>query len=106
MALWLRKYGHEMPKRTLLYSNNPLISVFKTGKLFKHERGSHNGMYYRFRDKKNRKRVTGTAKLKTSQQLGQTTLITSALVILSPKPQNPKPLLSLTDILYETICYT
>ncbi|CAE7204089.1 unnamed protein product [Symbiodinium microadriaticum] len=67
VALWLRKYGHEMPKRTLLYSNNPLICVFKTGKLFKQERGNHNGMYYRYNDKKNRKRVTGTAKLKNSQ---------------------------------------
>lgn len=67
VALWLRKYGHEMPKRTLLYSNNPLVAAFKTGTLHKNERGNHDGMYYRFRDKKGRKRVTGTAKLKTSQ---------------------------------------
>ena len=70
-ALWLRKFGHRIPKRTLLYSSSPIVRVFDAGKLQKSERGGESGVRT-YRDKRGRKRCVGSAVLKKTQQLGHT----------------------------------
>ena len=72
-ALWLRKFGHKIPKRTLLYANSPIIRRFETGKLAKRQRGNsrkHSGVRS-YVDRKGRKRCVGSAKLKATQCLGR-----------------------------------
>ena len=35
---WMMHYGHACPKRTVLFSNNPRVMMFSTGKLSVRER--------------------------------------------------------------------
>ena len=67
-GLWLGKYGHVIPKRTLLYSNSPFLRKLDRGKLLKEERGGDSGVR-KYKDKKGRTRVVGSPKLKTTQPL-------------------------------------
>ena len=67
-GLWLRKFGHYIPKRTILWSNSPLIRKFDLGQLLASERGGDAGVR-QYIDKRGRKRVVGSAKLKATQRL-------------------------------------
>ena len=67
-AIWMKKYGHHIPKRTLLYSNSPLIRVLDYGRLRKSERGGDSGVR-KTTDRKGRTRVQGTKKIKETQPL-------------------------------------
>ena len=67
-ALWLRLWGHSIPKRTVLWSNSPLIRKLDAGKLRKRDRLTNEHLTT-WQDKKGRRRVAGTSKLKATQKL-------------------------------------
>ena len=68
-ALWLRNFGHYMPKRTKIWSNSALIRKFETGKLKKRKGKKKASGVRKYQDKKGKTRVAGSALLKKSQQL-------------------------------------
>ena len=81
--IWLRKFGHIIPKRTLLWSNSALIRKLDWGKLHQSERGGDSGVRT-YIDAKGRKRVVGSAKLKATQLLD--CIVFYATLIMTKEP--------------------
>ena len=69
-AFWMGKWGHMMPKRTILWSNDPGIRCADRGSLKKSEKkpGNHSGVV-KYRNKKGKLCCHATPKLKDSQNL-------------------------------------
>ena len=69
-AFWMAKFGHLMPKRSILWSNAPGIRWMDRGILRKSEKkaGNHSGVV-KYRNKQGKSCCHGTAKLKESQKL-------------------------------------
>ena len=71
-----------MPKRTMLWANTPLIRMLDGGKLCKADHGDGDSGVRTYRDKKGRKRVVGSKKLKKSQWPGLSRSCTCSACLL------------------------
>ena len=69
MAFWMRKYGHESMKRSLVLSNSKHVQRLDRGKLTKWEKKTSKKAATTTVDKTGRKRFQGSKALTATQQL-------------------------------------
>ena len=63
---WMKKYLHWVPKRTVCWSNSPMIRCLRSGKLLKKDRGGNNGVRYS-RNRAGARCFQGSKQLKETQ---------------------------------------
>ena len=97
---WLGLYNHYMPKRTVVWSNSPVIRFLDKGPLSrlaksvraKMKRNSSKKGYVQYRDAKGQRKTKGSSQLKRSQCLGCTTPVREICkLLLKFWDLNPKP---------------